>query len=122
MWIVAIIVLGIILLALAKAESYHNALSSHIPDTVEWERRHARREVERRGMNRVVAPGLRIAPRSGAQPGSTAGDPGDKPVVSTSSSVVEVHLSSHEPAASTGTGRTVVRRTSSSPSSRSSRR
>ncbi len=97
-WVAAIAVLGLILLALAKAESYHNALSSHVPDTVEWERRHARHVEERRGSNRVVAPGMRIAPRTGATPGSTAQDApaGTKPVVTTSSSVVEVHLSSHD--------------------------
>ena len=96
LWIVAIVVTGIVLLALAKAESSHNALSSRIPDTVEWERRHARHEEERRGSNRVVAPGLRIAPRSGARPGSTADDPHNRPVVTTSSSVVEVHRFSSE--------------------------
>lgn len=92
-WVAVIAVLGVIILALAKSESYHNTLSSHIPDTVEWERRHARAAEEQRGTTRVVAPGLKIAPRTGAVPGSTAHDANGESVVSTSSSVVEVHLS-----------------------------
>lgn len=102
-WVAGILVLGLILLALAKTESYHNTLSSRVPDTVEWERRHARHEEERKGSNRVVAPGLRIAPHTGARPGSTAGDRGGRPVA-TKSSVVEVHLSTRPRDTQSGNG------------------
>jgi hypothetical protein len=82
---------------MARAESHSDALSSRIPDGFEWHQRRIREAEKKRGMNRVVAPGLALTPAARVRPGSTA-DPASsywqgasQPVVSTSHSVVEVH-------------------------------
>jgi hypothetical protein len=96
-WAAVIAILLIAVLALARAESYSDALSSHIPDGFEWHQRRIREAEKKRGTNRVVAPGLAIAPAVHVRPGSTA-DPASsywqgasQPVIATSHNVVEVH-------------------------------
>ncbi|MBO5632263.1 MAG: hypothetical protein J5965_24665 [Aeriscardovia sp.] len=98
-WLLIIIAVAIGVLFLAKAESEHGTFSARIPDGEESEARRAQVEEQRREAARVVAPGMKIAPRANIRPGSTA-TPGIniKPVVATSSRVVEVKslMQSHE--------------------------
>lgn len=90
-WFLVIVAIAIGVLALAYAESAHGTFSASIPDGQEAAERQAKVEEQRRRSARVVAPGMRLVPRRKVQPGSTA-SPGAaiKPVVATSSSVVEV--------------------------------
>lgn len=90
-WFLVIAAIAVGVLALAHAESAHGTFSASIPDGQEAAERQAKVEEQRRGSARVVAPGMRLAPRRKVQPGSTA-SPGApvKSVVATSSSVVEV--------------------------------
>lgn len=96
-WAAVIGILLAVVLAMARAESHSDALSSRIPDGFEWHQRRIREAEKKRGTNRVVAPGLALTPAARVRPGSTA-DPASsywqgatQPVVSTSHSVVEVH-------------------------------
>lgn len=100
-WFVVIVAVLVAILLLARAESHDEKFSASIPDGQEYDERRARMEEERRGSARIVAPGIVIQPSERMAPGVTEQPthvpdhpsqemPVVKPVVATSSRVVEV--------------------------------
>lgn len=87
-WFLAIALLAVIVLRMARNESHFGTFSSWFPDG-DGKDSPVRKPEQKRA--RVVAAGIQYAPQSGIAPGATAGaDTGEKAKIATKSSVVEV--------------------------------